>query len=58
MVNGNNYSASSGPVGVEADGEISWFSRWIKSREGLVNSRWNASNSSADAESNEPDFGL
>ena len=24
MVNGNYYSGSSGPVGVEADGEISW----------------------------------
>ena len=26
MVYGNNYSGSSGPVGVEADGEISWSS--------------------------------
>jgi len=26
VVNGNNYSGSSGPVGVEADGEISWSS--------------------------------
>ena len=51
MVNGNYCSGSSGPVGVEADGEI-------KSREGLVNSRWDASNSSADSESNEPHFGL
>ena len=53
VVNGNNYSGSSGPVGVEADGEISWSSDGASEGKGWSILRRNAhgnSNSSADAD--------
>ena len=34
-VDGNNFSGSSGPVGVEADGEFSWSSEGLNLGKGL-----------------------